>query len=320
MDLFLDTNIYLAFYSFSSDDLEEVRKLTVAVNSGQTTLYLTDQVRDEFNRNRDSKIAESLKTIAAAKLQKSFPRLFDSFPGYERLRTALQAYEEELRSLLDEVRKHAVAGTLHADQLIGDLFNLATMVPVTAAILDAARRRSDVGNPPGKPGSLGDQINWEALLAAVPAGRALFVVTGDVDFRSKLDPTQVSTFLRNEWHTAKGSTVTVYENLTALFAAHYPHIQLAAELEKELAINRLISSENFLKTHSALLNVSQYADFSPEQAEALIEAANRNTQIRWILGDDDVGSFFTTLATDYQDVLDPNELATFWANYNFANR
>jgi hypothetical protein len=50
MNLFLDSNIYLSFYRLSDDDLEELQKLTVAVRSKDTTLYVTDQVRDEFNR------------------------------------------------------------------------------------------------------------------------------------------------------------------------------------------------------------------------------------------------------------------------------
>lgn len=36
MNLFLDTNIYLNFYKFADDDLEELQKLTVAVKSENT--------------------------------------------------------------------------------------------------------------------------------------------------------------------------------------------------------------------------------------------------------------------------------------------
>jgi hypothetical protein len=36
-------------YGLSNDDLEELRTLTVAVNSGETRLYVTTQVVDDFN-------------------------------------------------------------------------------------------------------------------------------------------------------------------------------------------------------------------------------------------------------------------------------
>src|SRR4051794_20553192 len=95
MHLFLDTNIYLSFYKLSDDDLEELQKLTVAVRSEGTTLYITDQVRDEFNRNREGVVAGSLKAIEGAKLPSNFPRLFMPYPEYDAMRAALNAYEEQ---------------------------------------------------------------------------------------------------------------------------------------------------------------------------------------------------------------------------------
>jgi predicted nucleic acid-binding protein len=53
--LFTDTNILLSFYHLSSDDLEELRKLIVLIDNKQIVLVLTDQVKDEFFRNRGAK-------------------------------------------------------------------------------------------------------------------------------------------------------------------------------------------------------------------------------------------------------------------------
>jgi PIN domain len=68
MNLFIDTNIYLTFYHYSSDDLEELKKLAVAIKSGEITLYSTQQIQDEFKRNRESKIADALKRFNEQKL------------------------------------------------------------------------------------------------------------------------------------------------------------------------------------------------------------------------------------------------------------
>lgn len=52
MSIFIDTNVYLSFYHLSCDDLEELKKLTVLVRESKAILLLTDQVMDEFHRNR----------------------------------------------------------------------------------------------------------------------------------------------------------------------------------------------------------------------------------------------------------------------------
>jgi len=60
MDIFLDTNVFLSFYHFSSDDLEELKKLAVLAREGQVTLHLPEQVINEFRRNRANKIADAV--------------------------------------------------------------------------------------------------------------------------------------------------------------------------------------------------------------------------------------------------------------------
>jgi hypothetical protein len=122
-------------------------------------------------------IADSMKALGDAKVPKTFRRLFMNYPRYEELRQALDKYEEERANLLGEVRRDAKEAKLHADVLIGDLFNLASEIAVTPAILEAARQRFDLGNPPGKNRSYGDAVNWEALLTGVPNDHGLLFVT-----------------------------------------------------------------------------------------------------------------------------------------------
>lgn len=312
MDLFLDANVYLGFFKLAGDDLEELQKLVVAVGQGQTTLYLSGQVRDEFHRNREAVIAESLNAVESAKLPSGFPRLLQNYDEYAELRVALTSYEEHRGSLLATVRQAARNKELHADKLIQELFGLAQDVPTSDETLALARERSERGNPPGKGGSYGDAINWEGLLATVPDGADLLLVSGDSDYESRLEPGLLADFLRTEWRDKKDGDVSLYKNLSALFKAHYPNIQLATELDKELAIGKLTGSESFLQTHAGIRSVEGYAEFTPEQAQALIRAANQNSQIYWIRDDDDVHRFFTRIARAYEDVLEADELQEFW--------
>ena len=53
---------------------------------------------------------------------------------------------------------------LPADSLIQQLFDLATKLDNINKCIDHARLRVELGNPPGKKGSLGDAVIWETLL------------------------------------------------------------------------------------------------------------------------------------------------------------
>jgi hypothetical protein len=322
--LFLDANIYLRFYKLSDSDVKELNQLVTLVKSGEVKLYLTEQARDEFHRNRDTVIAESLKWIKGQDLNPSFPRMFVNHEGYGELRKTIKAYEEQRKKMLAEITQAAIDGTLSADKLIAELFELAESIPLTNEIWETARRRYDLRNPPGKGQSYGDAVHWVSLLEAVPDGKDVLIVTQDADFKSAVDPEKVSDFLRDEWRSIKSATASVYPSLPELFRAHYPDIKLLVALEKEmvqrsLAVKALVGSANFQETHAAVEAVSRFAEFLPREAEDMLYAAVTNSQIEWILEDDDVFSFFTDLAHQYHDVIDPGVLAEFWGEFEADN-
>jgi len=51
MYLFIDTNVFLSFLHYSSDDLEELNKLAVVIRNKKLMLLLPEQVVIEFWRN-----------------------------------------------------------------------------------------------------------------------------------------------------------------------------------------------------------------------------------------------------------------------------
>jgi hypothetical protein len=73
INLFIDTNVLLSFYHLTNDDLEELSKLAVLLRNRQVQLFLPEQVADEFRRNRENKIADSLKRLRDQKLNLQFP-------------------------------------------------------------------------------------------------------------------------------------------------------------------------------------------------------------------------------------------------------
>jgi predicted nucleic acid-binding protein len=81
--LFVDTNILLSFYHLTSEDLEELRKLVALIDTGKIKLVLTEQVKDEFKRNRSAKIADAMKKLQEARfcdfvscLRKGLPYIY----------------------------------------------------------------------------------------------------------------------------------------------------------------------------------------------------------------------------------------------------
>lgn len=126
--VFLDANVYLRFYKLSDVDVKELGQLVTLVKSGEVKLYLTEQARDEFNRNRDEAIAESLKSVREQELKPSYPRMFRDHTGFPELRKSVKAYEDQRKQMLQDITEAATRKELAADQLITELFDLVEFV------------------------------------------------------------------------------------------------------------------------------------------------------------------------------------------------
>ena len=304
MNLFIDTNVFLSFFHFTSDDLEELRKLAVLLQEKRLVLWLPSQVIDEFVRNRDSKIKESLKRLRDQRLNLQFPQICKDYPEYQVLRSLQKEYETQHAGLLSQIEQHVARQELKADEIVRELFDLATPIECDDQIVDWARRRSELGNPPGKPGSIGDGVNWEALLSKVPDQEDCSFVGDDGDYSSALDDASLNAFLLAEWARRKNSVLHFYRRLSAFFADHFPDITLASELERELLVRNLPASDNFATTHRLIAKLGDVSDFTSSEVMELAVAATTNNQIRWILDDADVRKFFRGLLDRYADVID----------------
>lgn len=82
MNVFIDTNIYLTFFHLSHDDLEELNKVFVLQKSNNITLWMTDQVVEEFRRNREAKLADALKRFSEERLNNQIPQMVKEYPEY----------------------------------------------------------------------------------------------------------------------------------------------------------------------------------------------------------------------------------------------
>ncbi len=306
--IFIDTNIFLSFYHFTNEDLEELKKLSILLDRKKVILYITEQIECEFWRNRETKIADAIKKLKDQKFNFQFPQLCKGYEEYKKLRNLQQEYEKIYDKLLKKILEDVNNYNLKADQIIKDLFNKSKKIVVDNEIIDSARRRIEIGNPPGKKGSLGDAINWECLLKEVPKGTDLHIITNDKDYGSILDDDKFNEFLKREWKNKKKSNIFYYKKISLFFQIHFPDIKLATELEKEFLIGDLIKSMSFSNTHKIIAKLAKYSDFTPSQRNEIVEAAVTNNQIRWIIHNSDIYNFLKSVIDGYEDQIDPDKL------------
>ncbi len=307
--LFIDTNVLLSFYHYAGDDLEELKKLIILLEQKKVKLYLPTQVWSEFGRNREAKIADALRRLKDQRLNLQFPQICKDYIEYEKLRRLQREYEIEHAELLNKISDDVSGHKLKADEITRQLFDLSKQIECSDELIATARTRFDLGNPPGKAGSLGDAVNWEALLSAVPDGTDLHFISDDKDFCSPLNDDLFNGFLDAEWSKKKDSKLIFHKRISEFFKEHFPDIKLATEFEKDLLISDLAESASFRRTHSVIAKLSNYTDFTAAQLDAIVSAAVSNTQISSIIDDDDVRSFLTTIIKGREHLINKQNLA-----------
>lgn len=305
MNLFIDTNVYLTFFHYSDDDLEELSKLIVAIKNKKITLYVTQQVIQEFNRNREEKIAEALKLWTNNPLPNKFPQLCrENTTLYSKLSDAVKSYKEAQKLVIEETKEKTVNHGFRADLIINELFEVSKTINTSLPLYTKAKLRMDLGNPPGKDNSYGDAVNWETLKKEVPNKEDLFFITEDKDYLSPLKSLGFSHFLSQEWRKEKDSEIKFFAKISDFFNEYYPNVHLARELDKDLTIEDLLHSGTFRHTHDCISKLSlSIEDFTDSQAIAILEAFIQNDQVYLIINDDDVKTFYESVESKYGRII-----------------
>lgn len=294
--LFIDTNVLLSFFAFTDDDLTRLERLADEVKQGHVTVFMTKQVDDEFRRNREGKIYAATKELRGQRaLSLMLPRLCDPYPEADRLKLLAKDYAQLHRALVGKIDADTRARSLRADFAVEKLRSCATYLNVGDEILRLAQDRVDRGNPPGKRVSLGDAMNWQALLAESPRG-PLYVVTDDKDFYSDFDASQAREFLIHEWNEIASQPIAFVRRLSDLPPIVAPEaIPVNDDQDaRDDLVAALRASPNFATTHAVIGGLSSLGNFTASQVHGLL-AALENSQVDLILGDSDVFAFYAKL-------------------------
>lgn len=318
MNIFIDTNIYLGFYAFSKDDLTELEKLEAIMARGDLIVLLPSQVRSEISRNRERMLSESIAKLKELRQKYSYPQVCRSYDDYREMRELKKKYYHHLDKLIDTVETDIETHSLLADNILERLMNAATDLQCHSDVLQRARDRYDLGNPPGKNGSLGDAVIWECLLTEYN-GTDIYFITDDKDFSSALDRTKFKEVMLNEWQSERNGTLYFYPTLTEFLRQHFPSIDLEDEREKASLIAALSTSASFAETHRIVARLSRFADFSDLQANEIVEASFLNSQIFSIRTDRDIVEFLESVIDGREAMFDDEKLAYLRGEKMIAN-
>ncbi len=257
---------------------------------------MTEQTIEEHYRNRDRELAESFKRLDAIAAAAQIPRFADHYPEAKALREALSKAKEAKTALLKVLKDELAENKLRADKVIEDLFSSSGILKRKREDVESARLRRELGNPPGKKDSLGDQINWEILLRACNDEQDLHLVSRDGDFHGNVVDGVPNQFLLREWRERKSATIFLYRGLAEFAKSHFPQINLPSDAIKTASINKLTNSGNFSTTHEAIAELSVIKnDLNQDDALQIFRSAIDNNQVGWIIGDDDVQEFYKNL-------------------------
>lgn len=296
MHVFIDTNILLNFFHFSKDELDALNDVFASHEHGAAKVYLTEQVCNEFRRNRENKIKDALKRFKEVKYSAQLPSFMKGYEEYSSIRKLSTELQKLVKAIMDKADADIASRELLADKLIEDIFSRSEILETTMEVFSVASMRIAIGNPPGKNNSIGDSINWTVLLQSVPNTENLHIISEDGDYYSTINEEAVHPFLEQEWKKKKKSSVFMYRTLTAFLKEHFDGVAFTFDKTKDAIIDGLSSTGNFATTHQLIGKLDKYSYFSLKEIERILAAAAENEQFGWIITDGDVSDFINRVA------------------------
>jgi hypothetical protein len=243
--LFVDANVYLSLYEYSEADLEELSRVLAEMLANKIRLLVPEQVQNEIARKREKIINDSIKTFSKERGSVKLPVLMQSLPEAD-VESFMSSYKETQKrrdALVKAAAELATRRQLRADHVIEELFAHASKIEITDEIYKSAVRRHRMGNPPGKSSTtIGDEINWEALLAGCREGTDLHVISRDGDFYCPLENSKPRAFLEREWRERMYATLYLHSDIGPFLGSLGEHIQLVTEKNRQAAVERLLSA------------------------------------------------------------------------------
>lgn len=313
MNIFLDNGVLLDFYRVSSNEAELYKKVTTLIENNAVSIYLTEQIKHEFTRMKEDIIQKALDDFSSLKVSLDTPPIFSLDDEFKDLSSSAKIFNEKLDSLHAKFNQQFLDNKLEADALIDIIFSKAKFKETTSELLQKARVRMDIRNPPGKINELGDRLNWETLLNWSETNNEFsgnkdndfYIISNDGDYfrETKSKKTEIKLFLQNEWSAVKSNKLFGYKTLKEFFIQKFPNQKLATDLEHEVLVSKLENSGSFSTTHNVIEKLTNINSLNDKHVNRIIDAYMENNQIHGILCDSDVSSYLNNILQKYSSAI-----------------
>ena len=215
IQILIDTNIYLDFYRSNNDSI----KILSEVAPHFDKIILTDQIILEFERNREIVIKDLKKKFESeSKLDNISSAYLHNLPEFSELIEAQKSYQDKrqlvinaINEIFESPEKDPVYTFFY--EMVDAFHSSGNILATTDEIIAKAQKRKLIGNPPTSSGySVGDEINWEIILANVKEN--IILVGRDNTYTNNFS------FLKKEFHLNTGKQInTLTDRLTQALKA-----------------------------------------------------------------------------------------------------
>lgn len=310
MHIFIDANILVSFFEIKPGSLSDLEKLISVVRLGKATLWLPEQTKREFWRNREKNIKKSIQEFEQGQSLGNPPLLVRENAQFGELVKKAREVDEIKRNIAKAIKSEIDGQATYADNIIRKIFDISKPINTDDdEIFNAAWRRAQCHLPPGKGDDIGDRLCWVGLLKILPDEAELHIVSDDADYKNEGFSDGVRPYLEYEWKQKKSGKVKLWERTSQFLSANFPDAENAIEMEKLILANGLKDSFNYANTHQVVAQLSTLGDFNSEQSRLISEAIIENSQVRDIRFDADVKTFYLDFIESHKDKIDADLLA-----------
>lgn len=273
--LFIDANIYLDIYRLKDGSL-----LLAALGEQAKHIFVTQQAVDEVQRNKLKATADFLARHFVEVKANTFA-LPDHFCGttseqignirkkMKGVSKAVNQINKEVDSLRSAILEEVSQSKDDVSKALAPIFQHAT--PYKAEEMERARKRKELGNPPGKKTDpIGDELTWEQILSNLKGKKSLWLITKDTDYGIDCDgKLLMNPFLQQEVRRANKDVETFlfadliaglkhFTEKTGATGDKLPTEEQAEEIKKEeRALPPLDAPTTLWQKYATSLNVSR---------------------------------------------------------------
>lgn len=197
--ILIDTNIFLDFYRSNKIAI----KLFHELENHFDKIIITDQIILEFERSREIVLRAVKQNFDAESSIENFSSSFvQDLPEFQDLIAAQKNYSakrKEVSNKISEIMANPSKDQIYSlfKTLVDRSIEEQTILMTTSEILNNANKRKLIGNPPtSNKFSIGDEINWEIILANATGN--IVIVGRDNTYTNNIS------FLQRDFHKNTG--------------------------------------------------------------------------------------------------------------------